>query len=145
MVDRSKGLPPSLPKFFIFAWVLLCKWCVLTFTAWLGERNKRKWNANERIYKPIFNLFKLSVIKENGTYMYIYIVMVFKTIQTNWTHVKSIYIVIGLFTLSRDNISFNREQFLKNSQAVILVENAVKFICPTWHKRQSTFFACYIY
>ena len=38
---------------------------------------------------------------------------------------KSIYIVVGLFTLSRDNISFNREQFLKDSQA------AVKFIYPT--------------
>ena len=34
---------------------------------------------------------------------------------------KSIYIVVGLFTSSRDNISFNREQFLKNSQAVVLV------------------------
>ena len=56
----------------------------------------------------------------------LYIVMVFKTIQTNWTHVKIniyiyIYIVVGLFTSSRDNISFNREQFLKNSQAVVLV------------------------
>ena len=52
----------------------------------------------------------------------LYIVMVFKTIQTNCTHVKiNIYIVVGLFTSSRDNISFNREQFLKNSQAVVLV------------------------
>ena len=31
---------------------------------------------------------------------------------------KSIYIVVGLFTSSRNNISFNCKQFLKNSQAV---------------------------
>ena len=66
-----EGFAPISSQIFYIYWVLLFKRCVLTFTAWLGERNKREGNANERIYKPIFNLFKLSGIRENGTYMYI--------------------------------------------------------------------------
>ena len=48
--------------------------------------------------------FKQIELTSKSIYIYIYI-----------------YIVVGLFTSSRDNISFNREQFLKNSQAVVLV------------------------
>ena len=62
---------------------------------------------------------------------------------------KSIYIIVGLFTSSRDNISFNHEQFLKKSQAVALVVlKCSKVYLP--HLTQKTiyffyFFYIYIY
>ena len=74
MVERGgwiEGFAPISSQNFYICWVLLFKRCVLTFMAWLGKRNKREWNANERIYKPIFNLFKLRGIRENGTHRYI--------------------------------------------------------------------------
>ena len=73
---------------------------VLCFTLlWFSKQFKQIELTSKSIYIYINKLNS-----RQNQYIYIYI-----------------YIAVGLFTSSRDNISFNREQFLKNSQAVVLV------------------------